>query len=140
MQGGLFHDLLERKAMCLPTTFATDPRGSGTWVSPNGNEIRIDYVAIPPHWLCFVQSARVDRNITLAIADKLDHCLVRVDSCQPRGTECVYHRPAKAVPLPSRQLLQLPDKQALVPTNWQEVPPPLPGWTIDYHAGTLQNC
>ena len=127
--------------MCLPTTFATDPRGSGTWDSPNGNESRIDYVAIPQHWLCFVQSARVDRNITLAIADKLDHRLVRVDSCQPRGTECVYHRPAKAaVPLPSRQLLQLPDKQALVPTNWQEVPPPLPGWAIDYQAGTLQNC
>ena len=117
--------------MCLPTTFATDACGSRTCVSPNGMESRIDYVAIPQQWLCYVQSASVDSNITLAIGDKLDHRLVRVDLCLPRDTECVYHRPAKATALSSRHLLQLPARQAQVQNIWDEGLPPLPGWTID---------
>ena len=127
MQGGLFHDLLERNAMCLPTTFATDACGSRTCVSLNGMERRIDYVAIPQQWLCYVQSASVDSNITLAIGDKLDHRLVRVDLRLPRDTECVYHRPAKATAFSSLHVLQLPARQAQVQKIWDEVPP-TPAW------------
>ena len=94
-------------------------------------------MAIPQQWLRFVQSARDDRDITLAIADELDHRLVKVDICLPKDTECVYHRPAKATSLPSRLMLQLPAKQALVQKCWQEAPSPMPGWTIDFHAAIL---
>ena len=83
-QGRLFHDLLIKSTLCLPTTFATDPNGPGTWVSPNGSESRKDFVAIPQQWLRYVQSARVNHGITLAIDDKLDHRLVRVDISLPQ--------------------------------------------------------
>ena len=114
MQGSLFHDLLMKSTLCLPTTFATDPNGPGTWVSPSGSERRIDFVAIPQQWLCYVQGARVDHGIALAIDDKLDHRLVRVDICLPQKTECIYERPVKAVKLPSREMLKLPCRQAQV--------------------------
>ena len=80
--------------MCLPTTFSTDPTGPGAWVNNSRRKTRLDYVAISQVWLCCVKSARVVRNVVLAIADRLGHRLPRVDLLLPKDTSCRAELPA----------------------------------------------
>ena len=53
----------------------------------------IDYVAIPKEWLCKVKSARVDRSVSPACADRLNHRLPIVDNCISKDTSCRHKQP-----------------------------------------------
>ena len=134
-----FHALLLKMALRLPSTFSTDPNGPGTWVDTYGNEKRIDYVAVPQEWLCYVSSARVDRNVVLAIDDKVDRRLLRVDLHLPGDSECKTDSPATTAWTPSKDLLTLPCYRKAIEARWTDVRPTLPHWTIDFHADMLAN-
>ena len=60
------------------------PRGS----RPQGQEVRLDFVELPCAWCPCVQAniARADLTAQIALLDKLDHRLVRVNASVPLPT------------------------------------------------------
>ena len=118
-------------------TFSTDPSGPGTWVSKAGKDKRIDYVAIPQDWLCYVKSARVGHNVALAMADRLDHRVPRVDVVLPKDTQCRNEAPTFRPTAPSTDILKLPLYSQTIEEQWSSARPALPHWTIDFHDEIL---
>ena len=72
--------------MAEPATFAEDPTGGSIWQSTYGTTKRIDFVATPSGWLRYIIKAAVDTNVHLAVSNKNDHLLTRVDAQLPSNT------------------------------------------------------
>jgi hypothetical protein len=76
LAGGLLHAVLQEFDVCLSATFSNKGESS-TWISLNGTEHRIDFVAIPCSWIGQVQEAFVDDEVEL-ITKKPDHEIAAV--------------------------------------------------------------
>ena len=69
------HDFLLAKGIQLPSTFAEFQVGQpGTWLHPNGQWLRNDFVGIPQRWRPVVCKSWVEQDIDLALK-KTDHCV-----------------------------------------------------------------
>ncbi|OLP89784.1 hypothetical protein AK812_SmicGene28712 [Symbiodinium microadriaticum] len=71
--GEIFHEFLASQQAFLPSTFQEVHHGpSHTWVSPGGDQHRIDYIVIPLAWKAFQMSSQVLYTVELLQARE-DH-------------------------------------------------------------------
>ena len=75
--GRLFHDLLLRQSLWVPSTWEGIQSGpSGTWCHPGTHSWRrLDYIALPLGWAC--EKAWIDEEIDLAL-HRQDHAAISV--------------------------------------------------------------
>ena len=77
--GGLAVDFLRFHGLTLPSTFPSIHQGSSTtWISPQGREHRIDFIAVPEAFFSSACRSWVDAGITSGHA-VVDHLCVLMD-------------------------------------------------------------
>ena len=130
--GTLFHDFMLRWGLWSPATFPSCHEGrTSTWISPQGQESRIDYVAVTQRWRHFcVKSRPLD---AISVRDFVhDHGAILVTIEGP--LQVSIHKVSKRYS-PKRKVFGTGDIQKLR-LSLQTIPPVR--WDLDVHRHAEQ--
>ena len=130
--GTRFHEMMIQWAMWCPATFKEHHMGkTTTWISPQGQESRIDFIGLPEEWKIFrVESKGLPQIIARDF--RHDHTAIQVEVKGPCKVN--EEKPSKKY-APKRKILDKEDSE-----EWRRCLSKTQKirWDMDVHGHTLQ--
>ena len=130
--GTRFHEMMLMKGLWCPTTFTEHHQGpTTTWISPQGQESRIDFIAIPEEWKDLqVRSQGLPQIVTRDFTH--DHMAVMVEV---KGNTTAHEDIPTKRYTPKRKIFEEKEAEDLR-RGFRKVPKI--AWDIDVHKHALQ--